>query len=183
MRDHVAQSPRGLSVACQIAPSSSASSWPFYFLPSLDLGFPANPPLPIFERVIMAIVTRWVGSSISTPKERGLVPIGRQRRYGAVELAGAGEQVNVNDVVEVNGGDEIIKTEVDHPGAPRQHLRLAQVCVQRNNFIVTSKYFSTSTPKTSSYEVFEARDEYCTFDSEAHRLSFGCVLPSLLPCI
>lgn len=79
----------------------------------------------------MAIVARWVGSSISTSKERGLVPIGRQRRYGAVELAGAGEQVNVNDVVEVGVGDGAIKMEIDQPGAPgapRQHLRLAQVC-------------------------------------------------------
>lgn len=75
----------------------------------------------------MANVTRWVGSSISTVKERGLVPIGRQRRYGAVELAGAGEQVNVNDVVEVGGGDGIIKMEIDQPGASPQHLRLAQV--------------------------------------------------------
>ncbi|CAM9512220.1 unnamed protein product [Scytosiphon promiscuus] len=51
----------------------------------------------------MTFTGRWVGSSISTPKskERGPSPVGRQRHYGAVELAGAGEQVNVNDVVEV----------------------------------------------------------------------------------
>lgn len=51
----------------------------------------------------MTFTGRWVGSSISTPKskDRGPSPVGRQRHYGAVELAGAGEQVNVNDVVEV----------------------------------------------------------------------------------
>lgn len=92
----------------------------------------------------MAIVTRWVGSSISTSKERGLVPIGRQRRYGAVELAGAGEQVNVNDVVEVGVGDGVIKMEIDQPGAPRQHLRLAQVCDEHVTYYNRSGIYSTS---------------------------------------
>lgn len=45
--------------------------------------------------------SRWVGPPLSAPKGgRGRSPGGRQRHYGAVELAGAGAQVNVNDVVE-----------------------------------------------------------------------------------
>lgn len=52
----------------------------------------------------MAISRRWVGSPIPTPaKDRGLSPVGRQRHYGAVELVGSGEQVAVNDVVQVGG--------------------------------------------------------------------------------
>ena len=46
--------------------------------------------------------SRWVGPPVSAPKsELSRSPSGRQRHYGAVELAGAGDQVNVNDVVEV----------------------------------------------------------------------------------
>lgn len=75
--------------------------------------------------------TRWVGTSIPTPAkdDRGSSPIGRQRHYGAVELGDTGEQVNVNDVIEVGDG---IKVEADQPAgelASARHLpRLAQVC-------------------------------------------------------
>lgn len=75
----------------------------------------------------MAISPRWVGSSISTPKEHGPSPVGRQRHYGALELAGAGEQVNVNDIVEI---EDVVNMET---GGSEQHLKnnrplLAQVC-------------------------------------------------------
>ncbi|CAM9327749.1 unnamed protein product [Ectocarpus sp. 4 AP-2014] len=76
----------------------------------------------------MAILTRWVGSAISTPKnDQGpLSLIGRQRHYGALELAGTGEQVNVNDVVEIT--DTAVKVELEQPGAiSKRRLRLAQV--------------------------------------------------------
>ncbi|CAB1100122.1 unnamed protein product [Ectocarpus sp. CCAP 1310/34] len=76
----------------------------------------------------MAILTRWVGSAISTPKnDQGPASlIGRQRHYGALELAGTGEQVNVNDVVEIT--DTAIKVELEQPGAiSKRRLRLAQV--------------------------------------------------------
>eukprot|EP00903_Cladosiphon_okamuranus_P006465 g6325.t1 len=77
----------------------------------------------------MATFARWVGSPIPTPakEDRGASPIGRQRHYGAVELGDAGEQVNVNDVVEVADG---VKVEIDQPEDPasaRQRPRLAQV--------------------------------------------------------
>ena len=42
-------------------------------------------------------------------------PFGRQRHYGAVELAGAGEQVNVNDVVEVTENKQLQETSRRHP--------------------------------------------------------------------
>ncbi|CAM9136456.1 unnamed protein product, partial [Laminaria digitata] len=46
--------------------------------------------------------SRWVGPPVSAPKsELSRSPSERQRHYGAVELAGTGDQVNVNDVVEV----------------------------------------------------------------------------------
>ncbi|CAM9743160.1 unnamed protein product [Ectocarpus sp. 6 AP-2014] len=76
----------------------------------------------------MAILTRWVGSAISTPKnDQGPASlIGRQRHYGALELAGTGEQVNVNDVVEIT--DTAVKVELEQPGAiSKRRLRLAQV--------------------------------------------------------
>ncbi|CAM9435626.1 unnamed protein product [Ectocarpus fasciculatus] len=75
----------------------------------------------------MAILARWVGSSVSTPKNdrAPASPIGRQRHYGALELAGTGEQVNVNDVVEISHA--AVKSETKQLGAFPKHLRLAQV--------------------------------------------------------
>lgn len=70
--------------------------------------------------------TRWVGSSVDTPTtdSSGLPPISRQRHYGAVELGGTGEQVNVNDVVEIV---DTVKIDIGSGGSASQP-RLAQVC-------------------------------------------------------
>lgn len=66
--------------------------------------------------------TRWVGQPMFHPQnERGRSPRGRQRHYRAVELAGAGEQVYVNDLVEVIDGLEGLS------GVAEEHPRLAQV--------------------------------------------------------
>ena len=57
-----------------------------------------------------------MGPPVSTPK--GVLsrsPSGRQRHYGAVELAGAGDQVNVNDVVEVGENHKEEETSERHP--------------------------------------------------------------------
>lgn len=72
---------------------------------------------------------RWVGSSVDTPTtdSSGLPPISRQRHYGAVELGDTGEQVNVNDVVEIA---DTVKIEIRSGGSPSQP-RLAQVCLWR----------------------------------------------------
>ncbi|CAM9323331.1 unnamed protein product [Ectocarpus fasciculatus] len=69
--------------------------------------------------------TRWVGSSVDTPTtdSSGLPPISRQRHYGAVELGDTGEQVNVNDVVEIG---DTVKMEIGSGGSPPRP-RLAQV--------------------------------------------------------
>lgn len=68
---------------------------------------------------------RWVGPPVVPQNERGKSPIGRQRHYGAVELPGVGQQVYVNDVVEVlpkhNSGDSKKNQE--------QRPRLGQVCL------------------------------------------------------
>lgn len=49
----------------------------------------------------------WVGPSVTAPQnERGRSPSGRQRHYKAVELAGAGQQVYVNDVVMIAKSDQ-----------------------------------------------------------------------------
>lgn len=45
--------------------------------------------------------SRWVGPSVPAPQQSA---DRRQRHYGAVELAGSGEQVYVNDVVQVSNG-------------------------------------------------------------------------------
>ncbi|CAB1114600.1 unnamed protein product [Ectocarpus sp. CCAP 1310/34] len=73
------------------------------------------------------MMTRWVGSSVSTPKNHRAPasPTGRQRHYGALELAGTGEQVNVNDVVEISRS--AVKSEAKQPGVFPKRLRLAQV--------------------------------------------------------
>lgn len=82
----------------------------------------------------MSTFTRWVGTPIPTPgkDDRGSSPVGRQRHYGAVELGDPGEQVNVNDVVEVGEG---AKFEVDQPAGDsasgRHPPRLAQVGSQQ----------------------------------------------------
>lgn len=84
----------------------------------------------------MAITSRWIGSSISTPPiERRPFAIGRQRHYEAVELLRAGEEttgqkISVDDVVEVVGGDD--STGIDSSssyqrGDSGRPLRLAQV--------------------------------------------------------
>ena len=65
--------------------------------------------------------SRWVGPPVPTPKSKlRRSPFGRQRHYGAVELAGAGEQVNVNDVVEIMDNKQAQET-------AQQHTSLVQV--------------------------------------------------------
>lgn len=57
-----------------------------------------------------------MGPPVSAPKSKlGRSPRGRQRHYGAVELAGAGDQVIVNDVVEVAENEQQQETSQRHP--------------------------------------------------------------------
>lgn len=63
---------------------------------------------------------KWVGSPVPAPRgDRGRSPSARQRHYGSAELAGTGERVCVDDVVEVS-------TEESTSSATSQP-RLAQV--------------------------------------------------------
>eukprot|EP00904_Undaria_pinnatifida_P000346 jgi/Undpi1/10311/HiC_scaffold_28.g12762.m1 len=60
--------------------------------------------------------SRWVGPPVPAPKSKpSRSPFGRQRHYGAVELAGASEQVNVNDVVEVTEKKQQQEPTQQHP--------------------------------------------------------------------
>lgn len=80
--------------------------------------------------------SRWVGPPVSgPPNERGRSPSGRQRHYGAVELAGAGESVYVNDVVEVLEGHRPRPSEEQ-----QQRPRLAQVCADRCAGLLPSRF-------------------------------------------
>ncbi|CAM9209280.1 unnamed protein product [Scytosiphon promiscuus] len=130
----------------------------------------------------MAIFPRWVGSSISTPKEYGPSPLGRQRHYGAVELAGAGEQVNVNDVVEIT--DDAVKIELDGPEqhhlGKNQRPHLAQVlCMWEDTFTGAFRLrarrlaHASDIPKDALSRLQEARrafpDEQSAGDDFAHR--------------
>ena len=57
-----------------------------------------------------------MGPPVSAPRsELSRSPSGRQKHYGAVELAGAGDQVNVNDVVEVAETQQEQETSQRHP--------------------------------------------------------------------
>ncbi|CAM9209356.1 unnamed protein product [Scytosiphon promiscuus] len=99
------------------------------------------------------ISPRWVGSSVPAPKENGPSPVGRQRHYGAVELAGAVGQVNVNDVVEVDGG-----------GSGQHRPRLVQVlCMWEDTFTGACKVrarrlvYAADLPKDALARLQEAR--------------------------
>ena len=60
--------------------------------------------------------SRWVGPPVSAPKsELSRSPSGRQKHYGAVEVSGAGDQVNVNDVVVVTENTQQQETSQRHP--------------------------------------------------------------------
>ena len=54
-------------------------------------------------------------------------PNGRDRHYGAVELADAREQVNVNDVVEIMENKQPQETSEQHPVLVQ--VRLMLMCV------------------------------------------------------
>lgn len=86
----------------------------------------------------MAISSRWVGASISPPggpaREGRPSAIGRQY-YGAVEITrttsgeDAGEEISVDDVVQIVGGDDTlgIDSSINQAGDSGRRLRLGQV--------------------------------------------------------
>lgn len=81
--------------------------------------------------------SRWVGPPVPAPKSKlSRSPFGRQRHYGAVELAGAGEQVNVNDVVEVTDNEK------HHQETSKRHPLLVQV---RLNHTFRRKFINVAT--------------------------------------
>ena len=67
--------------------------------------------------------SRWVGPPVAPQNERGKSPSGRQRHYGAVELPGVGQQVYVNDVVEV------LPKHNNSGNSEKERSRLSQVCL------------------------------------------------------
>lgn len=77
-------------------------------------------------------------------------PFGRQRHYGAVELAGASEQVNVNDVVEVTEKKQQQEPTQQHPALVQ--VRFGHTFLTAANNSERNNYYSP-TYMISMYDI------------------------------